>query len=76
MLARPLFSPDRKLLGQWWPPGPGLPRLAGIVASADAAMAIFQSADGVKPVVAQQGDLIAGWQVRAVAMDAVMPAKG
>jgi hypothetical protein len=71
VLARPLFSPGRKLAGNVVAAGAELPRLTGIVASTDAAVAIFQPAGGGKPVVVQHGDSIAGWEVSAVEMDAV-----
>jgi general secretion pathway protein N len=71
VLARPLFAPNRKPSGEALTAGVGLPRLAGIIASPDAAVAIFQPAGSVRPVTARSGDSIAGWEVTAVAIDAV-----
>jgi general secretion pathway protein N len=71
VLGRPLFAPNRKPSGEALTAGVGLPRLAGIIASPDAAVAIFQPAGSVRPVVARHGDSIAGWEVTAVAIDAV-----
>jgi hypothetical protein len=76
VLARPLFSPDRR-------PGrgpgagaagadPTLPRLAGIIASPAEAVAIFQGAGGAKPVVAQHGGMVDGWKVMTIAVDEVI----
>jgi hypothetical protein len=70
-LARPLFAPDRKPVGDPVGAHVGLPRLAGIIAAADEAVAIFQPPGNGKPVVARHGDRIAGWQVTMVATDAV-----
>jgi hypothetical protein len=56
--VRPLFSPDRKPPSNVLTAGIELPRLAGIVASTDATVAIFQPAGG-KSVVVRHGDSIA-----------------
>jgi general secretion pathway protein N len=71
LLARPLFAPDRKPVGDSPAASIGLPRLAGIIASADGAVAIFQPAGSVKAVVARHGDTVAGWEVTTVALDTV-----
>ena len=71
VLARPLFAQSRKPSGEASTAVVALPRLAGIIASPDAAVAIFQPPGGVRPVVARHGDSIAGWEVTAVALDAV-----
>jgi hypothetical protein len=76
VLARPLFSPDRKPSGNLVAAGIELPRLSGIVASADAAVAIFQPAGGGRSVVVRHGESVAGWEVTAVALDAVDLRKG
>ncbi len=76
VLARPLFSPDRRPARG---PGagavaadPALPRLAGIITSPAEAVAIFQGAGGVKPVVAQYGETVDGWKVMTIAVDWVV----
>ncbi len=65
VLARPLFNPDRRPAASSVAADAGLPRLAGIIAAPDAAIAIFQPGKG-KPVLARAGDTVAGWQVAAV----------
>jgi general secretion pathway protein N len=70
-LARPLFAPDRRPVAGVLSADPGMPRLAGIIASPDGAVAIFQPAGTVKPVVARSGERIGGWEVTAIAADAV-----
>jgi len=75
MLARPLFRADRR------PPrrpdgapaaGPheaGLPRLSGIMVSADEAQAIFEG--GAKPLVAHVGDRVGDYTIAAIATGSV-----
>jgi len=75
MLARPLFRVDRR------PPrrpdgapaaGPheaGLPRLSGILVSADQARAIFEG--GSKPLVAHVGDRLGDYTIAAIATGSV-----
>ena len=70
-LARPLFAPDRRPVPGTVAADPGMPRLTGIIASPDGAIAIFQPAGGLKPVVAHRGERVGGWEVRAIAADAV-----
>jgi hypothetical protein len=48
-----------------------MPRLAGIIASPDGAIAIFQPAGGARPVVARFGQRVGGWEVTAITSDAV-----
>jgi hypothetical protein len=74
LLARPPFNPRRR-------PDPvaaeaastsvqapaDLPRLAGIVISRDGKRAIFQAADGEKPIVVTEGEDVAGWTVQLIA---------
>jgi hypothetical protein len=76
VLARPLFSPDRRPARG---PGagaraadPALPRLAGIIASPVEAVAIFQGAGGTKPVAARHGEMVEGWKVMTIAVDQVI----
>jgi hypothetical protein len=75
MLARPLFRADRRP-----PRGPGgaptvgpheagLPRLSGIMVSADAAQAIFEG--GAKPLVARVGDRVGDYTIAAIATGSV-----
>jgi hypothetical protein len=71
VLARPLFSPDRKPVGSLVTADAGLPRLAGIIASSNEAIAIFQPAAGGKPVVARHGEMVGGWQVTTISAEGV-----
>jgi hypothetical protein len=66
VLARPLFAPDRKLVPGTMAAQPGMPRLTGIIATADGALAIFQPAGGVRPVVARPGERVGGWEVMTI----------
>jgi hypothetical protein len=70
-LARPLFAPDRKPVAGTLAADPGMPRLTGIVASVDRAVAIFQPTGDAKPLVALRGEMVDGWQVTAITADAV-----
>jgi hypothetical protein len=73
ILARPLFAPHRRQDGTSRVAAEsGLPRLAAIIASPGATVAIFQPTGGVKPLVAQDGATVAGWQVKQVAADGVL----
>jgi hypothetical protein len=69
VLARPLFSPDRR-------PAPvtanasgstarGLPRLTGILVGPFGRSAIF-AADGAKPIVVQEGGHLAAYTVKSI----------
>ncbi|HEY0181885.1 MAG TPA: hypothetical protein VGC09_03670 [Rhodopila sp.] len=71
VLARPLFAPDRKPLPGTTAADPGMPRLTGIIASADAKVAIFQPAGDAKPLVARFGEMVGGWEVAAISANAV-----
>jgi general secretion pathway protein N len=70
-LARPLFAPDRRPAAGSATADPGMPRLTGIIASPDAAVAIFQPAGSTRSVLARSGEHVAGWEVTAIAADAV-----
>ena len=70
-LARPLFAPDRRPAAGSATADPGMPRLTGIIASPDAAVAIFQPAGSPRSVLARSGEHVGGWEVTAIAADAV-----
>ena len=70
-LARPLFAPDRKPVAGTLAADPGMPRLTGIVASVDRAVAIFQPTGDAKPMVALRGAMVDGWEVTAITANAV-----
>jgi hypothetical protein len=70
-LARPLFAPDRRPAAGSATADPGMPRLTGIIASPDAAVAIFQPAGSTRSVLARSGEHVGGWEVTAIAADAV-----
>jgi hypothetical protein len=75
MLARPLFRADRRPPRR--PDGApvaglheaGLPRLSGIMVSADEAQAIFEG--GAKPLVARVGDRVGDYTIAAIATGSV-----
>ncbi len=78
VLARPLFSPDRK------PPHAAhavhagastLPRLTGTIRTDSGVLAIFQPADG-KPIVLGRGGAIAEWTISDVADGEVVLRRG
>jgi hypothetical protein len=71
VLARPLFSPDRRPAAGSSAADPGMPRLTGIIASPDAAVAIFQPAGNGRSVLARSGERVGGWEVTAIAADSV-----
>ncbi len=66
-LARPLFAPDRKPVAGVMAADPGMPRLAGIIASPDGAVAIFQPNGNGRSITARTGERLGGWQVTAIA---------
>lgn len=70
ILARPLFSPDRRPPAQAaveaGPSMPaGLPRLTGIMIGPFGRSAIFAN-DGGKPIVVAEGGQIGAWTIRAI----------
>jgi hypothetical protein len=64
ILARPLFSPDRKPVGSG--DVRGLPRLTGIIVSGSRRIAIFASASGDHSIVGEVGTRIGVYEVKAV----------
>jgi hypothetical protein len=70
-LARPLFAPDRKPVADIMATKGPMPRLTGIFASSDAAVAIFQPEGDAKAMVARRGESVGGWEVTAITADAV-----
>ncbi len=72
ILARPLFDPSRRP-----PAGPaaaGSLRLSGVVVGPFGRLAIFEPAQGGKPVVVRVGERVGGAIVRAIAPDRVLVA--
>ena len=71
VLARPLFSPDRRPAADVASVAgsslPGLPRLAGILVGPFGRSAIF-AADGSKPIVVQEGGHVGAYTVRSIEM--------
>ena len=67
ILARPLFSPDRKPPASVAHSVAGLPRLTGIVVSGSRRIAIFASNAGGRPVVVEAGSRIGAYDVRDIA---------
>ena len=76
ILARPLFRADRKPApeeagnGRGSQPA-GLPRLAGIMLSNGARLAIFQPSGGGRAIAIGEGETVAGWRVKQIAADSV-----
>src|SRR5262249_12983841 len=74
ILARPLFSPDRRTRAD----GPiasgaapvGLPRLSGVLVGPFGRSAIFAS-DAGKPLIVAEGSRVAAWTVRTIAAGSV-----
>jgi general secretion pathway protein N len=65
ILARPLFSPERRPVGIVSDVR-GLPRLTGIIVSDSRRIAIFASASGDHPIVGEVGTRIGVYEVQAV----------
>lgn len=70
ILARPLFSPDRRPEASGARSVSGLPRLAGIVMTGSRRVAIF-AAPGSKPVVVDEGARIGPYDVKAISESGV-----
>jgi hypothetical protein len=66
ILARPVFSPDRKPIAVGAKGVAGLPRLTGIVVSGSGKIAIFAAPSGGRPVIAEEGAHIDSYEVRAI----------
>ena len=70
MLARPLFSPDRRPAADAVTVAsgrtvPGLPRLAGILVGPFGRSAIFAT-NGAKPIVVQEGGRVADYTIKSI----------
>jgi hypothetical protein len=69
ILARPLFSPDRRpaaeAAGQAFGVSQGLPRLSGVLVSPSARTAIFARGDS-KPIVVREGGRIDAYTVQSI----------
>ena len=64
ILARPLFSPDRRPVEVGVR---GLPRLTGIMLAGSQQVAIFAAASGDHPIVAQVGAHVGAYEVQSIA---------
>ncbi|MFL5256696.1 MAG: hypothetical protein ACJ8AI_28130 [Rhodopila sp.] len=71
ILARPLFSPDRRPAAAGARSISGLPRLAGIVVTGSRKVAIFAAPPGGKPVVADEGERLGVYDVKTISEDGV-----
>lgn len=69
ILARPLFSPDRRPIEKAGVRG--LPRLTGIVVAGSQRFAIFAASPNGRPIVAQAGAHVGAYEVRTVADEGV-----
>jgi hypothetical protein len=66
ILARPVFSPDRKPIVIGTKGIAGLPRLTGIVVSGSSKIAIFAGPAGGRPVIAEERSHIDSYEVKAI----------
>jgi hypothetical protein len=66
ILARPVFSPDRRPIGPGAHSIAGLSRLTGIVVNGSSKVAIFAAPAGGKPIVAEEGSHINAYEVKAI----------
>lgn len=72
LLARPLFSPDRKPDVMPSSDDSGLPHLTGIVVTRTDRKAIFSTLDGGRGVVVGQGDQVGAYHVQQITTVDVM----
>lgn len=75
VLARPLFSPDRKPMPAAHAGASALPRLTGTIRTDSGVLAIFQPADG-KPIVLGRGGAITEWTISEIADGEVVLQRG
>jgi hypothetical protein len=66
VLARPVFSPDRRPVGTGTRSAAGLTRLTGIVITGSRKVAIFAAQAGGRPVVAEEGTRINAYELKAI----------
>jgi general secretion pathway protein N len=66
-LGRPLFAPDRRPAARSGAVDAGLPRLTGVIASPNDAVAIFQPPGDARPVSVRHGETVSGWAVMVIA---------
>jgi len=66
VLARPLFSPDRRPVEIGVAGAHGLPRLTGIVVAGSQRVAIFAGQSNEQPIVAQAGAHVGAYEVRTI----------
>lgn len=72
IVARPLFSPDRRPVAPDARTVRGLPRLSGIVVSGSRRVAIFAAPSGGNPVVVEAGSRMGAYDVREITETGVM----
>ena len=72
ILARPLFTPDRRPPASPQSPGADLKdkRFAGIVIEPDRRLAIF-AVTGGKPLAVTEGDSVDGWQIESITAEKI-----
>jgi hypothetical protein len=66
ILARPIFSSDRKPIGSAARGITGLSRLTGIVVTGTSKIAIFAGPSGGKPVVVEEGSRVNAFEVTSI----------
>ena len=72
ILARPLFAPDRRPAAAGPAARETLPRLTGIIVDRQRRTAVFEAADGGRPLVLAEDGRIAGFVVRRIEPGEVM----
>lgn len=77
ILARPLFSPDRRPARSSLAPSANadqvmLPRLSGVIVSGAHHLAIFAGSKDGKPIVVVAGQTVGDWSVKAIESDGVV----
>ena len=71
ILARPVFSPDRRPVASAARTTSGLPRLTGIVVAGSQQIAIFAASPGGRPIAAAKGERVGAYEVREISSDGV-----
>jgi len=71
ILARPVFSPDRRPIGAAARSVAGLSRLTGIVVTDGRRVAIFAAPAGGRPVVAEEGTHLNAYEVKTISDSSV-----
>lgn len=66
ILARPVFSPDRRPIATKARATSGLSRLTGIIVTDSKQVAIFAAPPGGRPIAAEKGERVGAYEVRDI----------